>query len=109
LATFPGGEEAMIQYINEHIRYPQEAVNNLLEDKIYARTCITETGKIGNVEIVKGKYEILNQEAYRVISQMPDWNPARSKGKKTCCSYTIPVNFKIDRITKRKIRRQTRK
>ena len=109
LATFPGGDDAMITYINENIKYPQEAINNLLEDKVYAKVCITETGKIGNVEIVKGEYEILNKEAIRVLSQMPYWNPARSQGRNTCCSYTIPVNYKIDRITKRKIRKQKRK
>jgi hypothetical protein len=108
LATFPGGDVAMIKYINENIKYSQEALNNLIEDKVYARICITKTGKVGNIEIVKGRYDILNQEAYRVISQMPNWNPAHAQGKNTCCSYTIPVNFKIDRVTKRKIRRQKR-
>lgn len=92
-----------MNYINEKIEYPQRAIDSLLEDKVILRFCIIETGEIGNIKVMKGKYEILNQEAVRVISKMPNWNPARLRGKNVCCAYTIPINFKIDKMTKRKI------
>ena len=109
LASFPGGTDAMMRYIKENIRYPQEAIDNLLEDKVYIKLCVTETGNISNIEILKGKYEILNQEAYRVVSKMPEWKPARLRGRNVCCPYTLPVTFKLDRITKREIRKKTKK
>lgn len=108
LPSFPGDSEAILKYIKESIKYPEKALSNLLEDRVYVRICISETGNVENVEIAKGKYEILNKEALRVVSQMPDWKPAILRGKSVCCPYTLAVNFEIDRITKRKIRRERR-
>jgi len=106
MASFPGGNEDMMNYIKEKIEYPQKAVDSLLEDKVIVRFCIIETGEIRNIKVMKGKYEILNQEALRVISKMPNWNPARLRGKNVCCAYTIPIDFKLDKMTKRKIKKQ---
>ncbi|RCW38552.1 energy transducer TonB [Marinilabilia salmonicolor] len=108
LPSFPGGSEAVSEYIKESIKYPEKAIGNLLEDRVYVRICISETGKVENAAISKGKYEMLNKEALRVVSQMPDWKPAFLRGRSVCCPYTLPVNFKIDRITKRKIRQERR-
>jgi TonB family protein len=108
LPSFPGGSKAILKYLNDSIRYPKKALGNLLEDRVYVRICISETGTVENVEIAKGRYEILNKEALRVVSQMPDWKPAILSGKNVCCPYTLPVDFKIDRTTKRKIRRERR-
>ncbi len=56
LPSFPGDSEAILKYIKESIKYPEKALSNLLEDRVYVRICISETGNVENVEIAKGKY-----------------------------------------------------
>lgn len=36
-----------------------------------------------------------DQEALRVISEMPKWNPGMHKGKPVRVKYTIPLKFQL--------------
>lgn len=93
IAVFPGGDLKLMKYLADSIRYPEEAREQELEDRVYVQFCIRSTGKITNIEVLKGEFEILNKEAVRVISTMPNWSPSISRGKPTCTSYRMPINF----------------
>lgn len=95
MATFVGGEKELFKYIKQNLKYPEGAINCKHEDKVISRFCVRATGEITDIKILRGKYEELNKEVLRLVSSMPNWEPAVSRGKKICMEYTLPFNFSL--------------
>ena len=91
---FPGGMQALRMYIAKNVKYPKKAVKNGLEDIVYVQFTVDREGKTGDFKIKKGKHEILNNEALRVLKSMPDWKPTKDM-KEEKYEFVIPVNFKL--------------
>lgn len=98
LAQFPGGEQAMYQWLSDNIVYPEPDVKDGEETpdliRIVVRFEISSEGKVSNPSIVKGGPEAYNAEALRVVAMMPDFTPAKSKGKPIDTKYVLPINFR---------------
>lgn len=94
MPEFPGGEAGCIKYLEENIKYPEEAKKKKVEGIVYVRFEINETGKVQNVSVIKGKPE-LNDEAIRVIKMMSDWKPGSQSGKNVTVEYKMPINFRL--------------
>lgn len=101
MPEFPGGERVLRDLINNSINYPEEALKDSLEGKVYVSFTITKTGKVENPYIARGIHPLLDKEAIRVISLLPDWKPGAYyyPGKfgpvQSAFFYTVPVNFKL--------------
>jgi len=70
MPTFPGGEQALQNFINNAIVYPQEAIQKREEGKFYVKFAVLETGKVEEVSIVKainGNSLALENEAIRLF------------------------------------------
>ena len=93
--TFKGGQEAMIKYLVEHIKYPEAAKKEGVEGKVFVRFTVEKTGQVADAEIVKGVREDIDYEALRVIDGMPLWNPGKKDGKPVNSKMVIPINFKL--------------
>ena len=79
--------------MSENLRYPN--LHGIrLEDKVYVSFVIDTDGKITNVKIERGEYPALNEEATRVVREIPKMIPASQNGRKVPMRMTIPVNFK---------------
>jgi TonB family protein len=101
-STFPGGYPALMKYIQEHLVYPQEAIEKDIQGKVTLRFRISSTGKIDSIFVARGipGCETCNQEAIRIISSIPNWIPAEQVGVKSTW-YTLPIIFTLDNdITK---------
>jgi len=95
MAEFKGGHEAMTAYIVKNIRYPESAVKTKTTGTVYVTFFVEKTGKVSNASIKKGVDPALDAEAKRVVSNMPDWNPAEVNGEKVEQELTIPVAFRL--------------
>jgi TonB family protein len=95
MPRFPGGEEAMIQWIGQNLKYPEEARKNGVTGFVSVGFIVTKTGKVADVKIEKSASPLLNEEAVRVIKQMPDWTPGSQKGKKVDVKLVVPVKFNL--------------
>jgi TonB family protein len=95
MPEFPGGSEALLNWIAKNIRYPEEALKQKAEGKVTVRFVVTSEGKIGNIDVIKSDNQIFNEEAMRVVSSMPNWKPGRQNGKKVDVYSTVPVEFKL--------------
>ena len=94
---FPGGVEAMYQFLISNLKYPELAKQNKVEGTVMVYFVVDEAG---NVLHPIGKYyneasRPLIQEAERVVKSMPKWIPAQHKGKPVRCSMTLPVKFSL--------------
>lgn len=106
---FPGGESAMIKFINENIDYPLEARANGEQGIVYIQFVVRKTGELTDVKIMKGVSVLLDAEAEKVVKAMPKWMPGVQKGKKVSCRYTLPISFVLGPDDQKNARRELRK
>lgn len=85
------------RYIYANTKYPEVAQRLGQEDQVYVSFIISRTGEVESAEVVKGNYESLNNEALRVITNMPQLLPGTQRGKPVRMKMTIPVSFKLGR------------
>jgi periplasmic protein TonB len=96
-ATFPGGPKKMSEYISKTIRYPESAIANNLQGKVYVGFVVRADGTLADVMVVRGASEVLDKEAVRVVQNMPKWKPARNgAGKKVPSNQVLPIHFTLN-------------
>jgi periplasmic protein TonB len=94
---YTGGNSAIEDYINNNIEYPQQAVDNNAEGTVKVQFGIDENGKITNVKTIGTKLGYgLDEEAVKVISNMPKWTPGQVKGKKVKTLMILPITYRIE-------------
>lgn len=97
MPEFPGGKNEMFNFIKSNIIYPKEAHKKKLTGKAFVKFIVDETGVIVDPEIAKSSgYEILDEEAKRVIMLMPKWNAGMQNNKYVKVSIMIPFNFSLN-------------
>ena len=96
MPEYPGGMDKLIEYLSENIKYPAIAKDNDVEGKVFVSFVVQKDGTLSDVKIKKGIGSGCDDEAVRVISQMPDWTPGYKDGKAVNVSYTLPIVFKLD-------------
>lgn len=94
-ARFIDGQEGINQYIRANLVYPEKAKQKKLEGKVVVVYEIDENGKVSDVWIEESSDIIFDDEAMKVIKNMPSWKPAISKGKPIKTKYKISINFKL--------------
>lgn len=95
MPSFPGGDEAMMTWIAQHVKYPEQAVKNKIMGMVLVNFVVDKTGKVGSVKIVRSVDPLLDEEAKRVISELPDFKPGSQRGKNVDVQMTIPVKFSL--------------
>lgn len=97
IATYPGGTDAMMRYIREHITYPMLAKEQGIEGTVQARFVVNKDGKITQIKVAKSSgSNLLDEEAIRVLKTMPKWTPAVINGRSVNSYFTVPVTFRLD-------------
>ncbi|MEI9943918.1 MAG: energy transducer TonB [Chitinophagaceae bacterium] len=95
--AYPGGQGALDTYINNNIVYPQEAIDNNIEGTVYVRFGVDENGKVSNVSTVGNKLGYgLEEEAVKVVTDMPQWTAGTVKGKNVKTWRTLPITYKLE-------------
>jgi len=97
MPVYPGGQEALQDYVANNIQYPDDAINNNMEGVVNVRFTIDEQGHVSNVSTIGNKLGYgMEEEAMKVVSGMPSWTPGMIKGKKVKAWYTLPISYKLD-------------
>ncbi len=119
-AEFPGGNNAFQQYIIDNLEYPEEAIENGVEGKVFIQFEIDKEGNVTNVQIVKtdlyqeveipvgkkkrktktirtkiegGTDYCLGTCASNLISNSPKWKPAIQRNKPVRMRFMIPISY----------------
>ncbi len=95
-AEYVGGMPELFKFIATHIIYPQVCIENNMQGKVYARFKVKASGEISDIKIVRGLLLEADEEVIRVISYMPDFEPATCQGKPVDSYYFLPVSFTLD-------------
>ena len=95
MPMFPGGETALLKYLQENIKYPPKAIKDSIQGRVVVQFLIDPSGCVGEVNVVRSVSEDLDAEAVRVVKTLPKFIPGRMYGKAVSSLYTLPVTFKL--------------
>lgn len=97
LPQFPGGQNALMQFLAQNIRYPLKAKNEGIQGKVYLQFVIDKEGNVTNVIVQRDIGGGCGDEARRVVQAMPKWKPGKQDGTPVRVYYTLPVNFRLQK------------
>jgi TonB family protein len=95
MPAFPGGDDALIKFLSENIKYPEPAKEKGIQGKVIVKFCVTKEGEIEQVNVARGVDPSLDAEAVRVINALPKFEPGTQNGKTVNVWYTVPINFAL--------------
>ena len=95
MPQFPGGEVALMKFLQSHINYPPMAAENGVQGRVVVQFVVDKTGRVGEVKIVRSVDKDLDKEAARVCASLPKFTPGRQNGQPVSVWYTLPVSFKL--------------
>jgi len=92
---FPGGEKAMMKWLYNNIKYPEECVEHGIEGIVTAKFTISKFGQVTDVRIYRSVHPLLDAEVIRVLELMPDFRPAMQGTQLVPVFMLIPVAYDI--------------
>ncbi|MBQ7942030.1 MAG: energy transducer TonB [Muribaculaceae bacterium] len=98
MPQFPGGDVALMKYLNENINYPQVAMENGVQGRVIVQFVVTKNGTIGEVKIIRSVDRDLDKEAVRLCKSLPKFIPGKMNGQAVNVWYTLPITFKLQGI-----------
>ena len=93
--TFRGHSDLSLfsEWVNRNLKYPKDAKDAHVEGAVKLQFTVGTNGGVQEVQILKGVYPSLDNEALRVIRSSPKWKPGIKDGKPVRVTYTYTINF----------------
>ena len=92
---YPGGKAAMNSYLERKLKYPSNALNRQIQGQVIVQFVIDPYGQVSQAKIIKGLGGGCDEEALRVVNNMPKWIPGENKGMRVPVYQSIPIVFKL--------------
>jgi protein TonB len=93
MPQFIGGNEALMEYMKKNLHYPSLALRNGVEGRVFISFTVQADGSIADVQVLKGLGYGTDEEASRVVKNMPAWIPGQQNKRNVAVRYTIPITF----------------
>lgn len=90
---FPGGLDSLMKYLQENITYPKEARDANIQGIVYVTFIVEANGSVSSVKVLRGIGGGCDEEAARVVKEMPAWKPGTQRGKQVRVQFNLPVRF----------------
>jgi len=95
MPQFKGGQDALMKYLGEKIKYPEEAKGASHEGMVMIGFEIDAGGNIKNAKVVREVSPILDMAALKTIQEMPKWDPGLKDGQPVSVAFTLPIRFQL--------------
>ncbi len=95
MPEFPGGTAELMKFLQQNIKYPEQARKDSIQGRVIVQFVITKTGKVSNATVIRSVSPELDAEAIRVINAMPLWTPGEQKGEPVNVKFTLPIQFRL--------------
>jgi TonB family protein len=95
MPEFKGGNEGLMKYMLDNFKYPEDAKKKGIMGKVSVTFVVTSTGKVMDAKVETPVNPLLDAEALRLVSNMPDWKPGSQNGTKVDVIMKVPVDFKL--------------
>lgn len=94
------GYPDLYAYFQKELKYPDEAVKDSIEGIVSVSFVINKDGRPEQVKILNSLGKAFDDEAVRVITNMPQWKSASMNGKAVPAKISMPLTFQINRAQK---------
>jgi TonB family protein len=95
LPEFVGGEEKMMQFLSDKIKYPAHDRDNMIQGKVRTQFTVSDDGKLIDIIVYSSPSYYMTQEVYDVLDKMPNWKPGTQNGKAVKVLFTLPIEFSL--------------
>ncbi|MHA7102583.1 energy transducer TonB [Roseivirga pacifica] len=95
-AQYPGGSKAFAKFLQDNLKYPEEAKDQNIAGKVILMFDVEKDGSITNVKVIRSANPLLDTEAIRIVKTMPKWTPATFKGQAIKSIARVPINFVLN-------------
>ena len=96
MPSYPGGTEALYAYLGDNMRYPVVAMESGISGVVYVQFVVEKDGSVTQVKVMRGIGGGCDEEAIRVIENMPKWNPGKQRGRAVRVLYAVPIRFTLN-------------
>lgn len=94
---FPGGIQEIYKFLARNIKYPTEAMRDDVEGKVIVTFTVSDKGRIRNPQVIQSLGGGTDEEALRVVLNMPSWKPAKQNGRPVAMEYVLPIEFMLEK------------
>ena len=109
MPKYPTGEEAMMKFIYESIKYPKAAKDLNLSGTCVVSFIVEKDGSISNAKIVRDVGGGCGEEVLRIVDQMPKWIPGKKNGEIVRAIFNLPIKFILQKPKQSKRKKKNRK
>lgn len=95
MPEFPGGMKEMLKFLQENVKYPENAMRNNVQGRVIVQFVVEKDGTLTEFKVARSVDPDLDAEALRVLQTMPKWKPGMQRGKIVRVKFTVPVSFKL--------------
>jgi protein TonB len=92
---FPGGNTKILEYINANLKYPINSSKAGIQGRVLVSFLVNEDGTVSDVKVLESVSDEIDEEAVRVVRDMPQWSPALQDGVPITVKYQIPISFRL--------------
>ena len=95
MPSFPGGDAALMKYLGTSIKYPAIAKDAGIQGTVYVTFVVNEKGQVKDAKVLRSIGGGCDEEAIRVVQNMPTWKPGKQRGKPVKVQYNLPIRFTL--------------
>jgi TonB family protein len=95
MPEFPGGDNAMMIFLQKNIKYPNVERENDIEGRVVVGFIVNEDGSLSDIAIKKSASPGFDAEAVRVVKLFPKFKPGTQQGKAVRVSFVLPIKFTL--------------
>lgn len=93
--AFPGGDMARMKFLQDNIKYPIMSKESGIQGTVYVTFVVERSGAVTDVKILRGIGGGCDEEAMRVVKNMPKWEPGKQRGKPVRVQFNMPIKFTL--------------
>lgn len=95
MPEYVGGMDRLGMYLQENVNYPEMARLSNVQGKVHVNFIVDKNGAVTESKIIKSRHPLLDQEALRVVKEMPNWIPGKQHNRPIRVAYNLPVVFSL--------------
>lgn len=97
MPEYPGGETALMQFIQDHLDYPRAALDDNIQGRVFVTFIVETDGTLSDLGIAKSVHPLLDKAAIKVVRRLSKFKPGQFEGKPIRVRFSLPINFSIHR------------
>ncbi len=102
LAEPVGGFKAYNRYLEDNLRYPQQALDKQVKGRVVVEFNVGVDGKLDNFVVMRGLGYGCDDEVIRLVKEGPEWIPSTEDNKAVETSVRVRMRFDPNKGKKKK-------